>query len=208
MNFNWIVKFLKNGAFQVLGFLLSLVAVWFAWSANDMARQQNEKTTDPFLILEVEKIPSTDPQQHEFGLYYKNVGLGPAFILGFEAYKNEKPVAPFFPTNGHDLAASFGLKNNATTRDEMRQGQVIPVGGRITIFRVTRWNDVLSPAEFSDLVEAGLREHAIATCYASVYAERKFGLFGRGLNAENVRCAKGVKVNPGYPLRVQFSPSD
>jgi len=171
-----------------------------------MANQQNEKTTDPYLSPLVEKIPSADPKRHEFGLYYKNVGLGPAFILGFEAYKNGKPVTPSLPTNGHDLAASFGLKNNATTRDEIRQGQVIPVGERVTVFQVTAWNDVLTPQEFSALAEKGLREHSLAVCYASVYPERRSASFGRGLNKDNVACTKITELNPEYSFRKQLSP--
>lgn len=208
-------QFFKSWAFSALGFFVSLAAIWFAWDANDMARQQinismkqNEKTTDPYVIVEIETIPSMSPQEHKFALYAKNVGLGPAFILGFEVYKNGKRIIPIFPENRLDLAASFGLKNNATSRDEIRQGQVIPVGGRIAIFEVTKWNELLAPQDFSSLVEKGLREHSLAICYASVYPERRFALFGRGLNEDNVACTKVTAVDPAYANRVQLSSTE
>jgi len=125
-----------------------------------------------------------------------NVGLGPAVVLGFEAYRNDRLVSGRSPVNGHDLAGSFGFSEQATTRDDIRYGQVIPANERATIFKIAAWKRPMSAAEFSDLLRKSSAEHTIVTCYRSIYPDRTFAAINAQVKIPESSCA-----SPGFYAR-------
>lgn len=197
-------------ASSALGLVISFTALSVANEANGISKFVAKKSTDPFLIYEMVNIPNTDPERHELELRVHNVGLGPAVILGFEAYKHDQLVSGHAPVNGHDLAASFGFGEQATSRDELRYGQVIPANERATIFKVTVWRRPMPSDRFLELVTKGEFEHRLVVCYRSIYPDRYFAAVGSKDQVPASSCA-----SPEYfthrppmpdPMRIELSP--
>lgn len=197
-------------AISVLGLAVSLAALFVANQANGISKLVARKSTDPLLIYEMVQIPSTNPEKHELELRVHNVGLGPAVILGFEAYKNEQLVSGRAPVNGHDLAASFGFGEQATSKDDLRYGQVIPPNEKATIFKITAWRQPMQWEKFSDLVRKGGFEHHLVLCYRSIYPDRYFATVDPKYNPPKSSCAA-----PGHfthfpplpdPMRIELEP--
>jgi hypothetical protein len=181
---------------SALGFVVAFVALYFSYKANEISNSVARISTDPLLIYEMIRIPSANPEKHELEIRVRNVGLGPALILGFEAYKEEKLVSGRAPLNGHDLADSFGFSNQATSRDEIRYGQVIPPNEKITIFKISEWRKPLSAEEFSKLISIGESKHQLVLCYRSLYPDRYFAAVQSGGKLPTPSCA-----SPGYYTR-------
>ena len=177
---------------SVIGLVVALIALFIAKQANEISNLSARKATDPYLIYEIISIPNTD-LNHELELRIHNVGLGPAVILNFEGYKNDILVSGMTPLNGHDLAASFGLSSQATSRDELRFGKVIPSNERVTIFKVTKWHNPISIEKFQELVRNGTFNHKLIICYRSIYPDRYFSAVGSQEKIPKASCAE-----PGY----------
>ena len=199
-------------AFAVLGIAVSATALVVAWQANLISKQVARKSTDPYLIYENVVVPSEKPDAHELEIRVHNVGLGPALVLGFEAYKDARLVSGTAPVNGHDLAASYGFGDQATSRDELKYGQVIAPNERITIFKVTLWRRPMSWQEFSTLTARGEMAHRLITCYRSIYSDRYFAALNPQLPIPASSCASPGNYRRWPPLpdpsRIELDPPD
>jgi hypothetical protein len=186
--------------------VIAAVALVVAYQSNSLTTDHNRKSTDPYLIFEVESIPHADPTENQLSISVRNVGLGPAIVTGFEAYKNEQLVSGRSPVNGHDLAASFGLIKQATSRDELRHGLVIPPNERVSVFKVTKWHDPLGYQQFNDMVNQGLRQHKLVVCYRSVYSDRNFASLNNKEEGMKTFCASPNRFGAlPDPMRIEIA---
>jgi hypothetical protein len=201
------IKFVFFYFIPLISTIVSLVALYLAYSANTITTRHNYSSVSPYLIIEMKHIPSKDSNEHVFGMYVKNVGLGPAIITGFEVYKDDKLLGGSSPTSGHLISDSFGFGKNALTKDDLRYGQIIPPGGSITITEVTKWYEALSPENFTEKVHKASYAHQFVVCYRSVYSEQSFAWIDPRRKVESTACASPNRFGTlPDPNRIQLAP--
>lgn len=163
--------------FEVATLIIAAVALIFSVWQFAIQRRHNKLSVEPHLVVEGRWVKGDRLS------YLKNVGLGPAKILGHKFEHNGKEVPLEIADQLEHFADEFLGPGFFSSGHSIEEGAVIEPGKSITLLALS-WHDEHDPIHAKQSVIKLLENLTIEVLYESFYKE-KLRLKSRALVGPN-----------------------
>jgi len=129
-----LARFKVEQVVAVLAFLISIVALFFAWKQVEISQEHNRLSVTPMLKV----TPYAEGKPGRNGIYLTNVGLGPAIIKEFSVRTGNVVASGLESAQWSEILTAAGINPHCFALAWPRADEAIKAGDELLLLSVTK----------------------------------------------------------------------